>query len=70
MKPLPEPFEGEPDEGNDVAHLFGVENLNEHTCKWPVGDPLEPGFGFCGQHSEPGKPYCAEHCERAVYRTE
>lgn len=63
-KPLPAPFEGEPDEGNDVTYLLG---LNEHTCRWPVG-----GEGsqtrFCGKHSKPGKSYCEEHGARSVYR--
>ena len=27
--------------------------LNEHTCKWPIGDPLTKDFYFCGQH-QPG----------------
>ena len=22
--------------------------LNEHTCKWPNGDPLSEDFHFCG----------------------
>jgi GcrA cell cycle regulator len=32
--------------------------LNEHTCKWPVGDaPIV----FCGLHSDAGSPYCEQH---------
>lgn len=38
-------------------------------CAWPIGDPREPGFHFCGDAPVVvGKPYCAEHCRRA-YRT-
>lgn len=42
--------------------------LNEHTCKWPIGDPLTPDFYFCGQHSEEGKPYCDFHSRRAYHQ--
>ena len=44
--------------------------LNEHTCKWPIGDPLTPDFYFCGQHSEEGKPYCDFHSRRAYHQLE
>ena len=44
--------------------------LNEHTCKWPIGDPLTPDFYFCGQHSEEGKPYCEFHSRRAYHQLE
>lgn len=30
-------------------------------CRWPHGDPREPGFRFCDRSSQPGRPYCAEH---------
>lgn len=42
--------------------------LNEHTCKWPIGDPLAAGFYFCGQHSEENKPYCDFHSRRAYHQ--
>jgi len=44
--------------------------LNEHTCKWPIGDPLTPDFYFCGQHSDEGKPYCDFHSRRAYHQIE
>jgi len=31
-------------------------------CLWPIGDPGDPDFHFCGCDAEPGKPYCAPHC--------
>jgi len=34
-------------------------------CLWPIGDPGEPGFHFCGEPSLAGKPYCAAHAARA-----
>ena len=44
--------------------------LNEQTCKWPIGDPLTPDFYFCGQHSEEAKPYCEFHSRRAYHQLE
>lgn len=35
------------------------------SCLWPIGDPGEPEFHFCGAETVPGKPYCLEHCARA-----
>lgn len=63
-KRLPAPFAGEPEDGVDVTRLIGIEQLTEHTCKWPVtGDGSKTRF--CGEHSVEGKPYCEDHCERA-----
>ena len=35
------------------------------ACLWPIGDPGDEGFHFCGASTVPGKPYCDEHCARA-----
>ena len=59
-----EPFL-DPDDGVDVTGLIGILQLNEHTCKWPKGDPLKAGFGFCGATPVEGKPYCPKHMARA-----
>ncbi len=42
--------------------------LNEHTCKWPIGDPLSKDFYFCGQHSLETGPYCDFHSRRAYHQ--
>jgi len=44
--------------------------LNEHTCKWPIGDPLSKDFYFCGQQSNEGIPYCEFHARRAYHQVE
>lgn len=41
--------------------IRSVIDLSAHTCRWPIGDPREPGFHFCGKPAIPGKPYCHEH---------
>jgi GcrA cell cycle regulator len=43
----------------------GLQQLEAHHCRWPVGDPRLPGFGFCGAEPKPGKPYCDKHEGRA-----
>jgi GcrA cell cycle regulator len=35
------------------------------ACAWPIGDPGDPDFHFCGEQSVPGKPYCEAHCSQA-----
>lgn len=34
-------------------------------CRWPIGDPMEPGFGFCNEATEGKSVYCALHSRRA-----
>jgi GcrA cell cycle regulator len=38
------------------------------TCSWPMGDPKQPGFHFCGEPAEIGKPYCSQHCHVAYHK--
>lgn len=35
------------------------------NCLWPIGDPRQPDFRFCGAPAQEGKPYCTDHCARA-----
>lgn len=43
-------------------------DLTERMCKWPIGDPRDPDFTFCGRGIRPGTPYCPEHAAMA-YQT-
>ena len=40
---------------------LNLMELTEQTCKWPIGDPSQEEFWFCGHPSEAGKPYCEAH---------
>lgn len=42
--------------------------LTERMCKWPIGDPREPDFTFCGRGIRAGTPYCPDHAAMA-YQT-
>jgi GcrA cell cycle regulator len=53
-----------------VEQRLTLLQLNEHTCKWPIGDPLNADFYFCGQHAEEAKPYCEFHSRRAYHQIE
>ena len=37
-----------------------ILTLRDSMCKWPIGDPADPKFAFCGRKSSSG-PYCEEH---------
>ena len=41
--------------------LIGVLDLGPNMCKWPIGDPTDADFGFCGAKSHENWPYCEEH---------
>jgi GcrA cell cycle regulator len=41
-----------------------VLSLNESMCKYPIGDPTDASFAFCGRGSA-GGPYCADHARLA-----
>ena len=44
-----------------------ILELNEQTCRWPVGDPGSSDFFFCGGNTVAGLPYCAYH-SRVAYQ--
>ena len=44
-----------------LAKRITLMELTERTCKWPIGDPTDEDFAFCGLPSVPGKPYCEHH---------
>jgi GcrA cell cycle regulator len=35
--------------------------LTVDTCRWPLGDPAEPDFHYCGDRPLIGQPYCDVH---------
>jgi len=38
-----------------------VLTLKDSMCKWPLGDPADATFRFCGHKTEPGQTYCEAH---------
>ena len=42
-----------------------ILTLKESMCRWPIGDPGEPEFHFCGRKSCASLPYCEHHARMA-----
>jgi len=40
---------------------LSLSQLTSDTCHWPVGDPTDPHFFFCGSATLSGQPYCTHH---------
>lgn len=43
-------------------------NLDNHTCRWPIGDPKDENFHFCGKKVRMGQTYCEEHAAIAYVK--
>ena len=41
-----------------------ILTIRDSMCKWPIGDPADPAFAFCGRKADCG-PYCKEHAKIA-----
>lgn len=40
----------------------------ERMCQWPIVNPRDPGFHFCGKPAAADRPYCDHHCAMAYRR--
>ncbi len=40
---------------------ISLTELDNHTCRWPLGDPKDDDFRFCGRKVKTGQTYCEEH---------
>lgn len=47
-----------------ISRKLQLVQLNERTCKWPIGDPLQDDFHFCGNEAS-DSPYCRYHARIA-----
>jgi GcrA cell cycle regulator len=45
-----------------------IHTLTQHGCRWPIGEPDQADFGFCGRLRAGAGPYCAGHAPMAVRR--
>ncbi len=50
-----------------MSRKLELTQLTERTCKWPIGDPLNDDFHFCGNESPDNSPYCTYH-QRLAYQ--
>jgi len=63
IEPDPQPIENVIPIGQRCSLL----ELNDEKCHWPVGDPGQPDFYFCGGKTGTGIPYCGYHA-RVAYQ--
>jgi GcrA cell cycle regulator len=63
MEPEPVPY----DNVIPIGQRRTLLELNEETCRWPIGDPGSTEFFFCGGNTVTSLPYCAYH-SRVAYQ--
>lgn len=44
-----------------APRMVALVDLKPGDCRWPVGSPQEPDFGFCGHARDGSASYCAHH---------
>jgi GcrA cell cycle regulator len=59
---------GRPPLQDEVEPSATIHTLSAHTCRWPIGDPGEASFGFCGRRAGVRGPYCETHTALAGRR--
>lgn len=47
---------------------LSLTDLDNHTCRWPLGDPKDDNFHFCGKKIRIGQTYCEEHSAMAYVK--
>ena len=63
LEPDPVPY----DNVIPIGQRRTLLELNEDTCRWPIGDPGSAEFFFCGGNTVTSLPYCAYH-SRVAYQ--
>jgi GcrA cell cycle regulator len=63
LEPDPVPY----DNVIPIGQRRTLLELNEETCRWPIGDPGSAEFFFCGGNTVTSLPYCAYH-SRVAYQ--
>lgn len=61
-RPAPAPVEAKRLASGEYATVL---TLKDSMCKWPIGDPADTTFRFCGRRSGPGDAYCEAHAQLA-----
>ena len=63
--PVKEPVVTQSSEAKGKVKLV---DLGNHTCRWPLGDPRDEDFSFCGKKVRAGQTYCDEHSVMAYIK--
>ncbi len=59
------PFQDAQDVVAPMPLKLKLVDINDTTCKWPYGDPLQGEFYFCGHGNKENSPYCSYHSKLA-----
>jgi GcrA cell cycle regulator len=51
----------------DTTQRCSLMAVAQNECRWPIGDPCDANFLFCGNDAVTGFSYCAGHA-RMAYR--
>lgn len=57
-----------PEPEKNKKEFLSLTDLDNHTCRWPVGDPKDDNFHFCGKKVRLGQTYCEEHAAIAYVK--
>ena len=57
-----------PVENGSSEENVRLTDLDNHTCRWPIGDPRDENFHFCGKKVRTGQTYCEEHSSIAYVK--
>lgn len=53
----------------DSPTAVTLEELRDHHCKYPIGDPKQSDFRYCGKARIEPAPYCQEHCSLSYVKS-
>lgn len=49
----------------DDGGFATLMTINDQMCRWPIGDPSEETFHYCGRRTKGKSPYCEAHSNKA-----
>ncbi len=65
IEPTPLPQPAKKPLSKKEANGISLLEVNDRVCRWPIGDPRDDGFYFCGRNARSGMPYCHDHAMQA-----
>jgi GcrA cell cycle regulator len=54
--------------GIELSPTASILGLEIHSCRWPIGNPDQNDFGFCGREKSARVSYCDQHAQGAFRR--
>lgn len=60
MPPRP-PRAPVPVDAPHTGEVVSIMALTNRSCRYPIGNVGDAGFGFCGAHRDDGQAYCGTH---------